>query len=134
MERREFLEKLGIGAAFVLSTSCFQSCSKTDLGPVDFTLNLDDAANTALKTNGGYVISNNTVVAKATTGEYVAATVLCSHEPKKKVFYDKGKNQFHCSEHGALFDLQGKGLNSEAKNGLTVYKTQLTGNTLRIYS
>ena len=78
MERREFLEKLGLGAAFVITTACLQSCSKDSSGPVDFTLNLDDAANSALKTNGGYVISNNTVVARTLAGEYVAVPVKCS--------------------------------------------------------
>ena len=134
MERRNFLEKLGIGAAFVLTTNCLQSCSKTSSGPVDFTLNLDDAANTSLKTNGNYIVSNGTVVAKTTAGEYVAATVTCSHEGKTQVKYDKTNNQYLCTAHDAKFDLLGKGLNSNGNKGLTIYKTQLTGNTLRVYS
>jgi cytochrome b6-f complex iron-sulfur subunit len=134
MERRDFLEKLGIGAAFVLTTSCLQSCSKNDVSPVDFTLNLDDTANSALKTNGNYIISNGTVVAKTTTGDYVAATLTCSHEGEKKVKYDKASNQYLCTAHDARFDLQGKGQNSNGSKGLTIYKTQLTGTTLRVYS
>jgi cytochrome b6-f complex iron-sulfur subunit len=42
--------------------------------------------------------------------------------------------QFYCTEHGAKFDTTGKGLNSEASKGLTVYKTELTANSLRVYS
>ena len=134
MERRDFLEKLGIGAAFVLTTSCLQSCSKTASGPVDFTLNLDDAANAALKVNGGYVISNNTVVAKTTTGEYVAATIQCSHEDRKEVTYRKSTNTFFCSAHSAEFSLVGKGVSGPSGDGLSVYKTALTGTSLRITS
>jgi nitrite reductase/ring-hydroxylating ferredoxin subunit len=100
----------------------------------DFTLNLDDAANSALKTNGNYLISNGIVVAKTTTGEYVAATVTCSHEGRKEVLYDKANNRYRCTAHGAIFDLTGKGLNSEGSKGLTIYKTTLTGSSLRVFS
>lgn len=136
MERRDFLEKLGIGAAFVLSTSCLQSCKKDAVAAsgVDFTLNLDDAANSSLKTNGNFIISNGTVVAKTTTGEYVAATVTCSHEGNKAVQYDKANNRYRCTVHGAQFDLTGKGLNAEASKGLTIYKTTLTGSSLRVFA
>jgi cytochrome b6-f complex iron-sulfur subunit len=137
MERRDFLEKLGIGAAFVLTTSCLQSCKKdatTTPSGVDFTINLDDTANASLKTNGNYIISNGTVVAKTTTGEYVAATVTCSHEGNKAVQYDKANNRYLCTVHGAQFDLTGKGLNANASKGLTIYKTTLTGNSLRVFA
>lgn len=134
MERRDFLSQLGIGAAFVLTASCMGSCKKTDLGPVSFTLNLEDAANAALKTNGGYIISNNCVVAKNTAGEYVAATVVCSHEGKTQVSYNKSGNNYVCSAHGATFDLTGKGTNSNGSKGLTIYKTSLSGSTLSVTS
>jgi cytochrome b6-f complex iron-sulfur subunit len=135
MERRAFLSTLGLGAAFALTATCMGSCTAdTAVTTADFTLNLDDAANAALKTNGGYVISNNCVVAKDTSGNYVAATVVCSHEQKKQVYYDKAANIYACSAHGAQFSLAGKGLNGNGSGGLTIYKTTLTGNLLRVYS
>jgi cytochrome b6-f complex iron-sulfur subunit len=141
MERREFLESLGIGAAFVLTASCLQSCKNDNAGGVtptttgvDFTVNLDDAANSALKTNGGYVISNGIVVAKDKDGKFVAATQTCSHQGFKLVVFDGAKNEFNCSQHGARFSTAGAGLNSEASKGLTVYKTALTGSSLRVFS
>jgi cytochrome b6-f complex iron-sulfur subunit len=141
MERREFLESLGIGAAFVLTASCLQSCKNDNDGGVtptttgvDFTINLDDAANSALKTNGGYVISNGIVVAKDKDGKFVAATQTCSHQGFKLVVFDGAKNEFNCSQHGARFSTAGAGLNSEASKGLTVYKTTLTGSSLRVFS
>ncbi len=134
MERREFLEKLGLGAAFVITTACLQSCSKDSSGPVDFTLNLDDAANSALKTNGGYVISNNTVVARTLAGEYVAVPVKCSHQGLNQVAYRKSTDTFYCSAHGAEFSLTGGGLNSNGKDGLALYKTTLTGTSLKVVS
>jgi nitrite reductase/ring-hydroxylating ferredoxin subunit len=141
MERRQFLESLGIGAAFVLTATCLQSCKKDDTGGttptttgIDFTLNIDDAANSSLKVNGGFVISNGVVVAKDKNGNFVAATQTCSHEGFKQVTFDNAKNEFMCSRHGARFDTLGKGLNSEASKGLTVYKTTLTGSSLRVFS
>jgi cytochrome b6-f complex iron-sulfur subunit len=137
MERREFLEKLGIGAAFVLTSSCLGSCTKTDYAPtgtVDFTLDLSASANAALNTNGGYIISNKVVVARDTSGNYVAATQVCSHEGKVQVAYNKASNNYVCSAHNATFDLTGKGTNSNGSKGLTIYKTSLSGTSLRVYS
>jgi cytochrome b6-f complex iron-sulfur subunit len=134
MERREFLEKLGIGAAFVITSTCMQSCSKDSSGPVDFTLNLDDAANANLKANGGYVVSNSTVVARTLAGDYVAVPLKCSHDGLNQVQYRKSSNTFFCTAHGAEFSLAGSGLNSTGKNGLTLYKTTLTGTSLRVVS
>lgn len=136
MERRDFLEQLGLGAAFVLTSVCLGSC-KTEpvVAPIaGFTLDLNASANSALKTNGGYVVSNGIVVAKTINGDYVAATVTCSHEQKKQVTYDKAKNEWFCTAHSARFDMTGKGLNSEGSGGLAIYKTSLSGTTLTIAS
>jgi cytochrome b6-f complex iron-sulfur subunit len=134
MDRRDFLSQLGIGAGFVLATACLGSCKKDAATPADFTLNLDDAANAALKVNGGYVVSNGTVVARTNAGAYVAATVICSHEQKTQVTYRKSSDSYYCTAHGAEFDLKGKGLNSTGSKGLTVYQTALTGTSLRVFS
>jgi cytochrome b6-f complex iron-sulfur subunit len=136
MNRAEFLKTLGFSALAVAAVGTISACGKdgvvTPTGPVDFTLDLSAATNSALANANGYVISNGVVVAKTAAGAFVAATQLCSHEPKKKVTFLNG--QFFCTEHGAKFDTTGKGLNSEASNGLTVYKTTLTGTSLRVYS
>jgi cytochrome b6-f complex iron-sulfur subunit len=139
MERRDFLEKLGIGAAFVLTSSCLGGCRKEDFAPtgtVDFTVDLAAATSTALKTNGGYIIdaARKIVVARDTAGNYVAATQICSHEGRVEVSYNKATNNYTCSAHGATFDLAGKGTNSNGSKGLTIYKTQVTGTNLRVFS
>jgi cytochrome b6-f complex iron-sulfur subunit len=137
MERRDFLEKLGVGAAFVLTSSCFGACKATDYAPtgtVDFTLDLAAAENATLSAKGGFVIANKVVVAQDTAGNFVAATQVCSHEGKVQVSYNKAANNYVCSAHGATFDLAGKGTNSNGSGGLTIYKTQLTGTKLRVFS
>jgi cytochrome b6-f complex iron-sulfur subunit len=59
-------------------------------------------------------------------------TQVCSHEGKVKVVYQNA--EFYCPEHGAKFDVNGRGLNSNGKNGLTVYMTALNGSLLRVTS
>jgi cytochrome b6-f complex iron-sulfur subunit len=139
MERRDFLEKLGIGAAFVLTSTCLGACTKEDYTPttpVDFTLDLTLPANAALNTNGGYIVdtTHKVVVARDTAGNYVAATQICSHEGQLKVTYEKASNGFKCSAHDATFSIAGAGTNSNGSRNLTIYKTTLTGTKLRVFS
>ena len=134
MERRKFLEQIGVGAAFALTASCLGSCkSETAVSAVDFTIDLNDTANAKLKTNGGYIVKSGAVVARTTTGAYAAATVTCSHQGQQQVTYNS-QGQWYCTAHGALFDATGKGLNDNGSKGLTIFKTELTGTTLRVYS
>jgi nitrite reductase/ring-hydroxylating ferredoxin subunit len=133
MERRDFLTKLGVGAAFALTSSCLSSCAKI-VDSVDFTIDLNEPAFAALKVPGGYVVTQQVVVAHGIDGNYYAATVICSHDQQKKVTYDQAEHEFYCTAHGARFDLQGNGKNSTGSGGLTVYGTALSGNTLRVFS
>ncbi len=137
MERRKFLESIGIGAAFAITATCLGSCKKdavTPTGTVDFTLDLLSADNLKLNTFGGYIIKNQVVVARTKDGNYAAATVICSHEGRQQIVYDVANNEYNCTAHQARFDLNGKGLNGNGSNGLTIYKTTLTGTNLRVYS
>lgn len=93
----EFLETIGLGAAFVLTSTCLGGCYKdggiTPIQNVDFTLDLTQSSNANLLQNGGYIIKNQIVVARTNSGEYVAATQRCSHENKYKVIL-KATNGF----------------------------------------
>ncbi len=84
-----------------------------------------------LKTVGGYMVVSNIVVALSKANTYIAATVTCSHEPKKQVIYYN--NEWYCTAHGARFSLTGAGLNSNGRAGLTVYKVATDGKTLVVY-
>ena len=136
MNRKEFLSKLGIGAAFALTTTCLGGCAKNNdlqpLGDVDFTIDLADTANSKLLDNGGYIIQNRVVIAKNNDGEYVAATEQCSHEGTYAMILRN--NEWYCTDHGARFDLNGTGLNKDGEKGLTIYKTSLNGTVLRVFS
>lgn len=146
MNRKEFLKTLGAGAAFAITVTCLGGCSNDngDIFPDDIaldpdpvtgallTLDLSAASSSALNNNGGYLVKNKIVVARDLSGNYVAATVRCSHEPRDKVTFRN--NEYYCTEHGARFNLAGQGLNNDGKNGLKIYRTSLDGNTLSVFS
>lgn len=95
-----------------------------------FSIDLQSSEASNLTSNGGYIIKNNIVVAKNLNGQYVAATVVCSHDYLKKMVFRN--NEYYCTQHAARFDQTGKGLNSKAGKGLKIYPTTLSGNTLSI--
>lgn len=94
-------------------------------------IDLTSATYAKMKTIGTYVIVNNIVIALSKSNTYVAATVTCSHEPKKRIIYSN--NEWYCTDHGARFSLTGLGLNSNGKKGLAVYKVATDGTTLVVY-
>jgi len=140
INRKQFLSKLGLGTGAIMATYCLGSlisCDDDDdyiSGEVDFTLDLDESAYDALNTVGGYVRINKVVIAAVSEGTFVAVTQICSHEGKEKVTYRSSNNDFYCTEHGAIFDLEGKGLNSNGSKGILIYNTSLSGTLLRVYS
>lgn len=137
MNRNDFLKTLGLGGAALVAVYCTGCSDNGGIKPsnnVDFTLDLTTPANAALNTNGGYVISNNVVVARTNSGTFVAVTQVCSHEGRTNVSYRKSSNDFYCNVHGATYDTMGKGSNSDGKNGLTTYQTAHTGTSLRVFS
>ena len=169
MDRKDFLKKVGAGAAFTIVYGCLGGCTKMDNPPapvdslsgeinltntssancsVDFTIDVTNPLYSNLSTLGGFVIINNQfVVARANNGDYVAATRLCTHQAFNKIEYWSQYNEWVCTEHGAAFDLT-SGLGSSTSTelppnnvdptyndvGLTVYKTSLNGNMLRVYN
>ncbi len=158
MTRYEFLKSMGFtGAALMAAlTSCVKQedtyipvtridanttttptvpvTPTTDISSISNPLLKIDLATSALKTVGAYVIQSNIVVAQVSAGAYAAVTNLCTHEPKRKVIYDKNTSQFYCTDHGATFDLKGVPLpNSITNKAITAYKVATDGKTLVVY-
>jgi len=134
MKRKEFISKLGIGAAFVLTSTCMSSCKKdpVEIGPVDLTIDLDSAVAEPLKNNGNYIIVDEVVIARGNNGDYLAATIVCSHAQRKEITFRADNEEWYCTAHGARYDLDGGGLNNKGEDGLTIFKTTLSGNMLTI--
>jgi len=135
MTRKEFMAKLGLGATFALTATCLGGCSSDNAGvesDVDFTLDLNDAANADIMQVGGYVFQGNVVVAMNMEGNYVAASKICSHEQLTQVIFQN--NIWYCTAHAAEFSQTGEGLNANGSDGLAIYNTELSGNMLRVFS
>jgi cytochrome b6-f complex iron-sulfur subunit len=146
MKRHEFLTALGISAGTVLFAPFLVSCSKnstlpTDTGTggtggLDFTLDLTQAANATLNTNGGWIVTNGVIVARTSAGAYVAVASTCTHQGYALAF--NPDNQFHCQNpaagHGSIFATNGSVANGPAVTALKVYNTTLTGTSLRVFA
>ena len=98
----------------------------------DLTIDLTEAAYAVLKNNDSYIVKDGIVIAKTKTGTYIAATVTCSHDEFKQITLKN--DEWYCTQHGARFDQAGKGINSLGSKGLKIYKTELKGTSLRVYS
>jgi len=141
MDRKDFLNSIGMSAAAFALINCL-GCKKTDgnsssdtSGPtgVNFTLDLSQAANAVLLNNGGSLVSNGVIVAKTQAGAYIAVQRSCTHE-SYTLTYQAVNSRFYCPNHGATFSEGGTVTNGPASRVLTVYNTQLTGTSLKVYS
>lgn len=141
MDRKDFLASIGLSAATFALINCV-GCSKNSnsasgdtSGPtgIDFVLDLTATANASLNNNGGYLSTNGVIVARSMSGTYIAVQRSCTHE-SYGLIYQGSANRFYCANHGATFSESGTVTNGPASRSLTTYHTQLTGNSLRIYS
>ena len=141
MERKEFLSLLGLSTAGIFTATCLGSCSKQSASQgvtaaptgVDFTIDLSRPANANLVTNGGYIYSNGIIVARTTSGTYVAVSQACTHEGVS-VQYVSSQDLFYCPSHGAKFSGNGAVISGPTAAALTQYNTSLNGTSLRVYS
>jgi cytochrome b6-f complex iron-sulfur subunit len=135
MDRKEFFSQMGIGAVAILIPSCLgglMGCQKPNVAPtnVDFTI---DTSTGSLANNGGFLVSNGVVVARSTSGTFLAVSASCTHEGTN-VNYNAAANNFVCPNHGAKFNSTGAVIQGPASRSLTKYNTVLTGTSLRVFS
>ena len=134
MDRKEFLSQVGLGGSALFAAACMQSCSKSDnLSNLDFTLDITSSSFAALKSPGGYVITQGVIVALSLNNTYLAVSAACPHEGVN-VQFQAGQNQFYCAAHSSYFSSSGSRISGPAQRGLTQFKTILTGNSLRVYA
>ena len=150
MKRNEFFSALTLSAGLFYVAPVLTSCSKSmndattttpgnsnngnnNNGAVDFNLDLSSSNYSVLNTNGGSVVLNSIIVAKTTSGNFVALSAVCTHQGGP-IGYDSSADRFHCPNHGSNFSSDGTVINGPAASPLKKYNTQLTGTTLRVYA
>jgi len=148
MERKDFIEKVGLSAASILIFGCMQGCSKSDSPAptppppsnnnppksIDFTINITTNPYSSLNAAGGFYVdkTNNIIIARTLTDEFLAVSSLCTHQ-QVTLDFQPSNNRFYCSGHGSAFSTTGSVLTGPAASALKQYKTTRTGNSLRIY-
>ena len=152
MERKDFIEQVGLSTASILIFGCMQACSKSDTGSnnsnpgsnsdnqgstkqVDFTINISVDPYTSLNTAGGYYVETKTgiIIARTLNNDFLAVSSMCTHQGAT-VEYQANANRFYCPLHGSTFDAGGKVTTGPAKATLNQYKTSLSGSNLRVYA
>ncbi len=139
MKRKEFIEKLGIGAAFVLTSTCLGGCTRDNAEPIkdlDLLIDLTKDEYLELQNFGSYVVikDSQVVVARSNSGEYVAATLICSHDQLEQITYNDSEGGWLCTAHAARFKEDGEGLNANGSKNLQIFTTELDGDILRVTS
>jgi cytochrome b6-f complex iron-sulfur subunit len=135
MERSEFLKQMGTVSLLACVGCSLHGCADetTDPTPVDFTLDLTAAENSALLNAGGSLSKDGVIVARIQGDEFVALSRACTHEGTN-INYQSSKQNFRCPNHGSEFSKSGSVQIGPATRALTMYNTELNGTNLRIFS
>ncbi len=138
MNRKEFLKSslllggLGLAGSAILIESCSKSSNSTTAaqGPtVNFTLDLSQAANAALKTVGGSLASNSVVVICTAANTYTALAQACTHQGCPLSY---SNNQMVCPCHGGTFDMNGNVVAGPPPAPIKKYTVSKSGNILTV--
>ena len=161
MKRGEFLRGLGMSSAALMAfycmgtglTACGSKSSdptpattttgggtgvtgnaETAKGAINFTLDLTTTDFKALKTEGQFVKVGDVLVANTKGNKLVAIQRICTHQMFDNVSYRLGSDDFGCSQHGSIFNLDGSVKGGPANTAMKLYKTALStdGNKLTI--
>lgn len=136
MNRKEFLAQLGTGGLLLAAIQCTQSCTHKEnmdqSSTTDFYIDLSKPEYAALKTPGSFVFVKEIIVAFTIHQTFIAASARCTHEGSLLAYYPS--DILFCGKHGASFATDGSVLQGPAQVSLKMYKTELSGNLLRIYA
>jgi cytochrome b6-f complex iron-sulfur subunit len=149
MERKEFLEKLGITMAAVCAGCSLYSCGSdpkdepspgggtTPPGgsnPPSGTLFTADL-NTELRNVGDTKVSNGVILVRLAAGSastaFSAVQVACTHQGTS-INYNNAQGKFICPNHGSQFSTSGSVLLGPATTALKAYNVAVTGSTLSV--
>ena len=153
MERKDFIEQVGLSGAAILIFGCMQSCSKSDgtstntgggtgtggggnnTSTVDFSIDISKSPFDALKNIGGFYVdpATNIIIVKTTASEIIAVSSICTHQ-QASITYQANSNRLYCAAHGSVFTTAGAVTTGPATTALKKYQTSLTGTVLRVFA
>lgn len=149
IDRKEFMRQVGLSFGAIMLMNCLQSCGDGGeipepnpapiTGKVDFTLNINDATYSGLKTKGSFVVvkAQNVIIARVNdaNGSWIAVDSRCTHE-LTTINYRASSNDFLCPSHDSTFSSTGAVTRGPATAALTRFNTSFdaTNNTLRVFA
>ena len=127
MDRKDFLISACTICGLGLAASLMDGCAKTRV--VNFTLDLNNTANAALRYTGGTVIANGgTVIVMNTATGYKALSLICTHAGCTVTY--RGSSGFNCPCHGGRYDVNGNVLSGPPPSPLPQYTVTQVGSVL----
>lgn len=143
IERKEFMKQVGIGFGGILLMNCLQACSESEIpdpmpgtggDKVDFTLDLNLSANSKLNTLGGFVVSNEVIVARTLDDKFIAVSAKCTHQGTT-LEYRPSQKDFYCPLHESEFSEVGAVEKGPATGDLVRFNvtSDETSNTVRVF-
>ncbi|GAB3957647.1 hypothetical protein GCM10028805_50750 [Spirosoma harenae] len=143
MSRQDFFRLVGISIGTILLTDASTACAghtTEELSPdkiptIDFTLQLDAKANENLTVKGGYIVTNNIIVAQTKDGQFIAVAAKCTQDNTLLVF-KSASGEFYCPLDLSRFDTTGKIVSGPATTPLTKYvvEANLPAGTVRVHN
>jgi len=138
MERRDFLKNaVALCGLSLLPAGVIESCSKQSFaGPtnVNFSLDLTNSANAALKSVGGALVANGVIVIRTSTANFDALSATCTHAGCT-VGYNASSATIVCPCHGGTYSpASGAVLGGPPPSALAKYTATLSGNILTVKS
>ncbi len=134
MQRREFLTNASGLLSLGTIAQLLESCSKNSVNPkppANFTVDLTASGNSALKTVGGFILSQGIYIIRTGQSTYIGLSSICTHAGCQ-VNYSSSSKQFSCPCHGGLYDSTGKVIGGPPPSPLAQYQVALSGTTLTI--
>lgn len=161
MERKEFLNLVGISVGAVILQNCMSGCTKAAdptpavtpptggggstvvsgltgnnslaKGAIDFSVDITKTDFEALKTNGQAVVTGDVIIARTKAGDFLVVEKACTHQGTT-IDFIADNTTFKCSNHGSVFDATGAVIKDPATKALKKYSATFdsTKNILKV--
>jgi cytochrome b6-f complex iron-sulfur subunit len=136
MDRKQFIA----GTFGLYAAVCISACKKEDedtgstAAPVgvNFTVDLNDPTNAALKTTGGTIRKNGIIIIALGNNAFNAFSQACTHQGTSVNYVPSGA-KFNCPNHGAEFNANtGAVINGPATSALRKYTLTVAGSIITV--
>ncbi|HWB64077.1 MAG TPA: Rieske (2Fe-2S) protein [Chitinophagales bacterium] len=134
MDRKDFILKTCAACGVTSALLFIDGCSKTNdySRSFNFTVDLTASSSAALNNVGGYILSNDAIVMRTSTG-YSALSLICTHQGCNVGYYSTSQ-RFICPCHGGAFDINGSVVSGPPPAPLQKLTVTQNGNVLTVTS